>query len=416
MSTSMTLASSPRPVVPRRKPETPLRGNLAVLHRLLGLARIQCEVVLPSGEIHPTVDGPAAFQLRINVANAFAGGLDERAIAEAYVDGEFDIEGDMLAAFDIRDRLIDRVPLTQFARIWLAHFFRTRTRSNRKAIDLHYSLGDDFYLAFLDTRYRIYTHGIYQRDDESLEDAMEHKMQQAFDTLGLRPGMRLLDIGAGWGASEQFFGSRGIRVTALTIGEDSRRFVQGLIDRERLTAEVTLQDFLTHTPAEPYDAIVLLGVIEHIPDYRRVAQRVWECLKPGGLIYLDASASREKYVVSSFAREHIWTGTHTYLVLQDLVREFLYHGIDVLEVKNETRDYGLTCVDWARRFDAIRDEVVAKWGERLWRVWRLYLWGGGHAFLRNDLQAYHVLGRRSESPGPRPGLLRRAINGAKSIL
>jgi cyclopropane-fatty-acyl-phospholipid synthase len=354
--------------------------------------------------------------VRINRADAFRRGLDERAIAEAYMDGEFDVEGDMLRAFDIRSRLIDRVPAGQFLRIWLGHFFRPRTSVNRRAIDFHYSLGDDFYLSFLDTRYRIYTHGIYHRDDETLEEAMEHKMEQAFRALGLRRGMRLLDIGAGWGASEQYFGSRGIHVTGLTIGEDSRRFVDDLIHRERLSAEVRLEDFLVHTPAEPYDAIVILGVIEHIPDYRRFAARVWECLKPGGLIYLDASASREKYTVGSFAREYIWTGTHTYLVLQDLVREFLYHGIDVVEVQNETRHYGLTCADWSLRFDAVRERIVSRWGERLWRAWRLYLWGGAHAFLTNELQAYHVVGRRGDDRGPRPGHARRAINGIKSVV
>jgi cyclopropane-fatty-acyl-phospholipid synthase len=412
----MTTSISPQPSRSIAPATAVPRGTLGTLYRLFRLADVPGELVLPDGRVLPTSDGECEFRVRLRRTDAFARGLDERAIAEAYVDGEFDIEGDMLRAFDIRARLVDRVPLGQFFRIWLGHFFRRRTTVNRRAIDFHYSLGDDFYLSFLDTRYRIYTHGIYHRDDETLEEAMEHKMEQAFRALGLRPGMRLLDIGAGWGASEQYFGSRGIHVTGLTIGDDSRRFVEDLIHRERLTAEVKLEDFLVHRPAEPYDAIVILGVIEHIPDYRRFAARVWECLKPGGLIYLDASASREKYSVGSFAREYIWTGTHTYLVLQDLVREFLYHGIDVLEVQNETRHYGLTCADWSLRFDAVRERIVSRWGERLWRAWRLYLWGGAHAFLTNDLQAYHVLGRRGDDPGPRPSLARRAVNGLKSIV
>jgi cyclopropane-fatty-acyl-phospholipid synthase len=298
----------------------------------------------------------------------------------------------------------------------MAHFLRRRTTTNREAIAFHYQLGDDFYLAFLDERYRIYTHAIYRRDDESLEEAAEHKMEQAFRALGAAPGMRVLNIGAGWGATERYFGSRGVHVTGLTIGEDSRAFVQRLIDTERLTAEVRLEDFLAHRPERPYDAIVIMGVIEHIPDYRRFARQVWDCLSPDGLIYLDASASREKYTVGSFAREHIWTGTHTFLCLQDLVREFLYHGIDVLEVKNETRDYGLTCAEWGRRFDAAHDVIAGKWGEQLWRAWRLYLWGGAHAFLSNGLQAYHVVGRRAGHPGPRPKWIRRAVNGLKSIV
>lgn len=393
-----------------------LSGPVTAVARLFDLAGVNCEITQPGGTIARIGRDEPGFRLVCHTRDAFARGLDERAIAEAYLDGEFDIEGDMLRAFDVRSQLVDRVPLRQFLRVWLAHFFRRRTRVNRKAIDFHYSLGDDFYLSFLDSNLRIYTHGLYASDDEALELAAERKMEQAFRSLALEPGMRVLNVGAGWGPTEQYFGSRGVHVTGLTIGADSQYFVERLIDREGLSAEVRLEDFLVHTPAEPYDGLVILGVIEHLPNYRRFARQVWDVLKPGAFIYLDASASAEKYTVSSFAREHVWAATHTYMVLQDLVREFLYHGIEVVEVKNETRDYGLTCAEWARRFDAARNSIVERWGERLWRAWRLYLWGGAHAFLRNDLQAYHVLGRRSASPGPRPGAWRRVVNEIKSVI
>lgn len=401
-------------VAPSTTPLPP--GSLADLHALLVKAGVPCELVLASGRSIALGPQPPAFRLRFHTEHPFARGLSERAIAEAYVAGEFDITGDMLRAFDVRSQMVDTVPVGQFLRIWLGHFLRPRTSVNRRAIDFHYQLGDDFYMTFLDSAYHIYTHAIYRHDEEPLEAAAEHKMEQAFRTLRLKPGDHVLNIGAGWGPTERYFGSRGVRVTGLTIGEDSRAFVQRLIDREGLTAEVKLEDFLVHQPAHPYDAIVILGVIEHIPDYRRFAKRVWENLRPGGLIYLDASASREKFSVGTFAREYIWTGTHTYLVLQDLVREFLYHGIDVMEVANETHDYGLTCAEWARRFDLAHDEIASRWGEGHWRAWRLYLWGGAHAFLRNDLQAYHVLGRRSERPGPRPGWGRRVVNEIKSVI
>jgi cyclopropane-fatty-acyl-phospholipid synthase len=407
-------------VVPSAPPEstaTTLRaGTLADLRDLMVKAGVCCDLVLPSGCTVKVGSQPSTFRLRFHSEEPFGGVLTERSIGEAYMNGAFDIEGDMLSAFDVRAQVADAVPAGQFLRIWLAHFFRPRTSVNRQAINFHYQLGDDFYMSFLDSAYHIYTHAIYRHDEEPLEQAAEHKMEQAFRALRLEPGMRVLNIGAGWGPTERYFGSRGVHVTGLTIGEDSSAFVQRLIDREGLTAEVKLEDFLVHRPEKPYDAIVILGVIEHIPDYRRFAQRVWECLRPGGLIYLDASASREKFTVGSFAREYIWTGTHTFLCLQDLVREFLYHGIDVVEVANETRDYGLTCAEWARRFDGAHDEIVEKWGEPHWRAWRLYLWGGAHAFLRNDLQAYHVLGRRAETAGPRPGWMRRAVNGLKSIV
>ncbi|HEX7121413.1 MAG TPA: class I SAM-dependent methyltransferase [Gemmatimonadaceae bacterium] len=412
----MTVTTTPPAVHEALHSSGDLSGPVAAVARLFDLAGIDCEITQPGGVRARIGRGEPQFRVVCHTRDAFARGLDERSIAEAYLDGEFDLEGDMLRAFDVRTQLADKVPVSQFLRVWLGHFLRRRTRVNREAIDFHYSLGDDFYLAFLDSAYRIYTHAIYRHDNEPLEVAAERKMEQAFRSLNLRPGMRVLNVGAGWGPTEQYFGSRGVHVTGLTIGEDSRQFVQRLIERERLTAEVKLEDFLVHRPERPYDALVILGVIEHIPDYRRFARQAWEVLKPGALIYLDASASIEKYSVSSFAREHVWAATHTYMVLQDLIRELLYHGIDVLEVANETRDYGLTCTAWAQRFDAARDHIVRGWGERVWRTWRLYLWGGAHAFLRNELQAYHMVARRSDRPGPRPGSWRRFINAVKSVV
>jgi cyclopropane-fatty-acyl-phospholipid synthase len=78
-----------------------------------------------------------------------------------------------------------------------------------------------------------------------------------------------------------------------------------------------------------------------------------------------------------------------------------------LEVVGETRDYGLTMLEWARRLDEDRDFVVAGWGEEVYRVHRLFLWGGMHAFKTGSLQAYHFVARKSESPGPKPSIPRR---------
>ena len=77
------------------------------------------------------------------------------------------------------------------------------SRENQFAILAHYQLGDDFYLSFIDNRWRFYSHGLFHHDDESLEDASEHKLERMYASLRLRPGMRLLDIGAGWGGTEQ---------------------------------------------------------------------------------------------------------------------------------------------------------------------------------------------------------------------
>ena len=386
------------------------------LQHLLASSGLSCEAVLPTGRVLRFGDGPPRFRLRLHTPDALRGPLTQLAIAKAYIEGSMDIELSMLDAFDLRTLIPDRPPRALLTKFWLARMFRPMSRENQFAILSHYQLGDDFYLSFIDSRYRFYSHGLFQHDDESLEDASEHKLERMYSSLRLEPGMRLLDIGAGWGGTEQYCGERGVNVTALTIAPDSHAYVSRLVADRNLPVTVRLEDFLNHTPSEPYDAIVIYGVIEHIPNYRTFARRVWDCLRPGGRLYLDASASREKYSVGAFSRRYIWPGTHTFLCLQDLTRELLYHGLDVVEVKNESHDYELTMFHWAQRFDVAREQIVAQWGEQTYRAFRLYLWGGSRGFRQDLIQAYSVVAEKRSHPGPRPGWLRRGINTVKSAI
>ena len=380
------------------------------LRRLIDGAGVACEVQLPSGEVLRSGDGPPRFRAVFHSDRVLRQSFDELALGRAYVEGELDLEGDLWSVFELRGKLQDRARMGPLLRFLVNLFLIAPTRLNKRSIDFHYTFGDDFYHSFIDNRYHFYSHGIFHADTESLEESSEHKLETMFAGLRLEPGMRLLDIGGGWGGVTRYCGSRGIHVTSLTLAQDSHRYISNILDTTGLPGEVHFQDFLEHRPERPYDAIVIYGVIEHIPNYRQFCERVWECLAPGGRIYMDASASKEKYLMSAFTRKYIWHGTHTFLCLPDVVQEFLLNGFEVEEVKNESRDYELTMRHWAERFDAARDFIVEKWGERVYRAFRIYLWGGCHAFHVDRLQAYHLVARRGQEPGPRPGMARRVRN------
>jgi cyclopropane-fatty-acyl-phospholipid synthase len=397
--------------------ESAKKGTRAawLFHRLFDQTGLACEIVLPSGQLLSFGEAPASFRVTFRSNRPFIMGLDEFALARAYIEGEIDIDGDMLSVLDVRHKLSDRRKSLQWFSLLAKLFTLSPVRVNQRAIGSHYEFGDDFFLCFIDQKYRLYSHGIFHSDADSLEDASERKLKQMWNALGLRPGMRLLDIGAGWGGVTEYCGSRGVQVTSLTIAQDSYNFIRRLITERELNAEVLLQDFLEHHPTDPYDAIVILGVIEHIPNYRRFCARVWDCLRPGGLIYLDGSASREKYQMGSFARHFIWQGTHTFMCLQDLAGELLYHGMDLMELQRESRDYELTMLQWARRFDANHEMITTRWNPQLYRTFHLYLWGGCHCFRRDVLQAYHLVARRRGERGLRPGFLRRFRNFALGL-
>lgn len=386
------------------------------LEALLDSGRLACEVELPSGACMVHGPRPPRFRLRIHDERLMRRCLDEFTLGSAYIDNQFDVEGDVLSAMEVRSLLPDGVRWSTRLGFWLDTLLRGKLARNRAAIDFHYSLGNDFYLMFIDQRYRFYSHGIFHTETESLEQASEHKLEQMIEALQLRPGMRLLDIGGGWGGVAQYCGQRGIHVTELTIAPDSYRFIQNLIETEKLPADVLLEDFLVHEPDRPYDAIVIYGVIEHIPDYRQFCERVWTCLRPGGRLYVDASATREKYALSGFSRRYIWPGTHSPLCLHEFVQELLYHGMHITELGNESRDYERTMYHWANRFDDQRSKIIARWGERVYRAFRLYLWGGCWGFRHDRMQAYRLVAQRGVHVGPRPGMAARLMSFAKSVL
>ena len=368
------------------------------------------EMALPGGKVVHFGEGVPRFRIAVHDKAFLRRPHDDLSVAEAYLNGTIDLEGDMLAMLEVRKQLADKFRLGAWLRFVNDLFLMPARIMNKRVIDRHYTFGNDFYFHFLDSSYRFYSHCLFESDTDTLEQAAERKLKTTFQALDLRPGMRLLDIGAGWGGVFQYACPRGVKVTGVTLFENSYNYIRDLIHRGHLDGRVLLQDFLSYQPEEPFDAIVTYGVIEHMPNYRKFFSRVWDCLKPGGKIYIDGSASKEKHSLSQFARRYIWQGAHSCMCLQELIQEALYHGFQVVDVKEESHDYELTMLHWARRLDRHREEIVARWGEKLYRMFRLFLWGGVPAFRDDQLQAYHVVVRRGADHGPRPGLPRRVAS------
>jgi cyclopropane-fatty-acyl-phospholipid synthase len=391
------------------------RKVIARVEKILHGFNVSCEVVLPSGE--PLRFGNEAPKFRVILHNerVVARGLDEFALAESFVNGGFDIEGDMMSFFDIRNQLKQEIGTLPWLKFWAQLLLMDPTHVNRKAIQHHYEFGDEFFLSFIDNDYHLYSHGFFASDTESLEKACERKLATALAWTELKPGMRVLDIGAGWGGVTRYFGPRGVHTTSLTLANDSFAHISRLLKETGYPGQVLLEDYLVHTPEKPYDAIVILGVIEHIPYYRRFFEQAWKVLKPGGLIYMDASADIEKFGVSRFIRHYIYPGTHSYMCLQDVMQEMLFHGFMPRQIEQDNHDYSLTMAHWARRFEASKELIRKRWGDQVYRAFWLYLWSGAYAFEHNVLQAYHLVAERTASPGPRPGILRRARHFVREV-
>jgi len=336
--------------------------------------------------------GDPALQIVVNNERGLAAlaTFDELAICEAYLAESIDIKGDMIQLIDLRRVLPDGDRLwNQLGRRLMA-LVLGQVRTDRRAIAQHYEFDHDLYLSYLQAT-RCYSQAVFARDDEPLDEAQRRKLELAIEACRVERGQHLLDVGAGWGTLTEYAGRKGIRVTSLTISQKSHEFVSDLIARFQLPCEVRLQDFLEHKAAERYDAIAILGVMEHLPDYRAVLRQFAMLLKPGGRVYLDAGAIGEKFKSTPFLTRYIYPGNHSFFCLHDFLKALTSTRFELIAVHNDRYSYYLTCKAWAENFERVRDEIVTRWGEPLYRRFQLYLWGSAHAFLSRGLNAYRVV-------------------------
>jgi cyclopropane-fatty-acyl-phospholipid synthase len=351
------------------------------------------EFALPGRPLRRAGEGVVKFRVTLHNEKAVEAlkSLDEMRVGQAYLFGDLSIDGDLVAALDVRNTFTDRHPLAFLWSIYGQVFVRGQVASDARWIAEHYDAEPDFYLTFLDKKARCYSHGYFAGDDETLESAVQRKLNTAMDACALRSGSRVLDIGAGWGAFTQHAGIRGVHVTSLTISRESEQYVQHLIARESLPCRVIREHFLEHKSEEPYDAIVNLGVTEHLPDYAATLKQYQRLLKPGGRVFLDACATERKHPFSTFVRTYIWPGNTTPLMLAEYLEELAKTPLELMSLENDRLNYLLTTKHWAMNLDRARDEIVQRFGEVLYRRFRLYLWGCVHQFSTREVTAYRML-------------------------
>jgi len=357
------------------------------------------EVVLPDGAVLQLGEAQPSFRLRLGNRRAVRAlaSLDEGRIGDAYLAGDIDLEGDMLRPFELRKAMRDFHPLVAAWRFIEPVLFG-QVRTNRNAIAAHYDIDPEFFLSFLDPAVPCYTQGMFETPADSLEAATLRKFDYCFVRLRLKPGDHLLEVGPGWGAWFEYASRRGIRCTGITNSRVSADYLTRRARQLDLGWELRHCDFLDYDAVgQTYDAIVIMGVIEHLPHYARVLDKCRSLLKPGGRMFIDGSACTRKYELSSYMVKYIYGGNHSFLVLHDFLDKLSRTPLVVAELFNDRASYFLTFQQWARNFDRNRDDVVRRFGEFNYRRFRLYLWGAAYEFLSRSLDCYRLI---IESPDP----------------
>jgi cyclopropane-fatty-acyl-phospholipid synthase len=320
--------------------------------------------------------GRPAFELEVASTRGLRAllSLDELKVCEAYVDGDLDLKGDILKIASVRDHLNDQ---NFWVTLWrrLQPLLIGRQKAQQKWVQNHYD-SENIQLYFLDRDYNTYTPGIYEDEAETLETASERKHAAAFEGLRLKPGDRILDIGFGWGSFLRYATRRGVHVTGITLSRHQLKYVQEeLVEKEGLEAELIYENFFQYQPQEQFDAIVMLGVSEELADYEGITQRLSRWVKRGGRVYLDFMAAKQKFVFPAFISKYIYQGGTTRVYLPEFVEAVTKSPFELTAVYNDRHNYYLTTKKWVERFEQNRDEIRARYGERLYRMFRLYLAG-----------------------------------------
>lgn len=345
-------------------------------------------------------DGPSfffgshkpAFTLILNNDEAVSAlsTFDQNTIAKAYFFGSIDVEGDIMAALALRELFHDKRGVAFLWR-FLRPLLFGQVKSDKRWISHHYDTDADFFLLFLDARHRAYSQAVFMQDDEPLEEAQTRKLDFALEAVGAKPGDHVLDIGSGWGSVVEHAGRKGIRVTSLTISRRSREFVQKIIEEQNLPCRVLQEHFFEHNPAQKYDAIINCGVTEHLPDYKASLQQYLKLLKPGGYLYLDASADKVKNGHGSFIGQYVFEGNGSLLCLHAFLAEVAKTPFQLRGVWDDRHNYYLTTKRWAEKLHANRQIIEQRWGQQLFRIFQLYLWGSAAGFRSGVLDAYRVV-------------------------
>jgi cyclopropane-fatty-acyl-phospholipid synthase len=275
---------------------------------------------------------------------------------------------------------------------------------NKRFIQFHYDVGNDFYALFLDPEMQ-YSCAHFPDWEATLEAAQVNKLDLICRKLRLKPGETLLDIGCGWGGllchAVQNYGVIG---HGVTLSAEQLAFAQAKIERLGISDRVTLHLKDYREMEGPFDKISSVGMYEHIglkniPEYFRTVQRL---LKPGGLFMnhaISRGAKRKRRKFSSrpeqrALQKYIFPGGE----LDDIghtLAEMEIAGFEVQDVEALRQHYQRTTRIWAERLHARRSEAEALVGAETYRIWAAYLAGCSFAFQRGSARIHQTLASKS---------------------
>ncbi len=275
-----------------------------------------------------------------------------------------------------------------FWNVLRAKIFNTQSKTGSLAvIDRHYQLGNDLFQNMLDSL-MTYSCGYWKRAS-NLDEAQQAKYDLIARKLGMRKGMRVLDIGCGWGGFAKYVAEHyGVAVVGITLSEKQAVYAREVT--KGLPVEIRVQDY--RDVNESFDRIVEIGMFEHVglKNYRTFMEMVYRCLKDEGLLMLHTLGSnRTTTVGEAWMTKYIFPNG----MLPSIASiGTAIEGLFVMEDwHNLNTDYEKTLLAWFQNFDKNWHKIQSAYPDPFYRMWKYYLLACAGSFRARNMQLWQVV-------------------------
>jgi len=331
-------------------------------------------------------------------ARAITGG--ELGVGEAYMDGWFDIERIDEFMYKIFRAQLDEKIRGKFSillTLFTARLINLQSKQRAFIVgEKHYDLGNDLFQNMLDKRMNYSC--AYWKDALTLDQAQENKLDLICRKLSLEPGMRVLDIGCGWGAFGKYAAEKyGASILGVTVSKE--QVALGMELCKGLPVELRLQDYREVTGT--FDAVISIGVMEHVGyknygEYMRVVDR---CLKQDGIAFVHTIGGNQSYTTGE-----PWTDKYIFpnglLPSMAQLSKAMEEKFVMEDWQNIGPNYDPTLMAWHANFEKAWPELKKNYDDRFYRMWRYYLLSSAGAFRARNQQLWQMVFTRTGTPQP----------------
>lgn len=348
------------------------------------------------------INGQNPWDIQVHDQRFYRRVLSEKelGLGESYMDGWWDCQAldefiSRVLAADLDKKVKDNWRTALFVLKSRIFNRQIKTRS-KKVSEQHYDLGNDFYQAMLDSRLN-YTCA-YWKKATTLDEAQEAKLDLVCRKIGLKPEMKVLELGCGWGSFAKYAAEKyGAHVTGLNISTEQVKLARELT--KGLPVDIQQKDYREATGS--YDAVISIGILEHVgyKNYRTYMEVVDRCLKPGGIGFIHTIGSN----VSTTCANR-WTDKYIFPngMLPSVAQiAKAMEGLFLIEdLHNIGPDYDRTLMAWNDNFEKAWPRFKERYGERFYRMWRFYLLSSAGGFRSRSQQLWQIVFTRKGTKQP----------------